>query len=138
MNRPRLRDRLRDVPTGELRRMAKKPMTPFERQDVSRIPGRGPLRPNERWLDFVYINNRYSVQWSVVTTEIGEIVHLWVRRHDKEMPQSWGDLQRIKNKLVGAERIGVQVFPAQSELVDCANMAHLWIYPEDWVMPFSL
>ena len=69
---------------------------------------------------------------------LGAITHLWIRRHDGEMPRSWSDMQRIKNEVCGADRTGVEVFPPQDELVDQANMAHLWVYPADYVMPFSL
>lgn len=84
------------------------------------------------------INNRYSVQVSVVETELGAITHLWIRAHDGTMPRSWRDLQRIKDDLVGAERVAVEVFPPTSELVDSANMAHLWVYPPGHVLPFGL
>lgn len=129
---------LKDVPIAELRRMVRKPMTPFEVQDVAHLAGRCALAPNEKWASVVYVNNRYSVQASTVATEIGEVLHLWIRRHDGEMPRAWSDLQRIKNAIAGESCTAVEVFPPQSELVDSANMAHLWVYPPGWVMPFRL
>jgi hypothetical protein len=85
-----------------------------------------------------YLNNRYSVQISDVVTDWGLVVHLWIRRHDGEMVRSWSDMQRIKNELVGPERIGIEVFPPISELVDEANLAHIWVMPEDFKLPFGL
>jgi hypothetical protein len=54
------------------------------------------------------------------------------------MVRSWADMQRIKNELVGPERVAVEVFPPVSELVDQANIAHLWVLPEGFALPFSL
>jgi hypothetical protein len=130
--------RLGDVPLAELRRMCKRPMTRFEMQPAPTTAPRPQLKPNERWAPHVFCNSRYSVQVSHVSTDIGLVTHLWIRRHDQEMSRSWSDMQRIKNELAGSERIAVEVFPAESELVDKANMSHLWVYPEDFVMPFTL
>lgn len=124
-----------------LRKLAAKPFGEWEQ----RIPtdeqlakyGRGPgsgsnFRPDS------YLNNRYSVQISDEATDWGLVVHLWVQRHDREMPRSWSDLQRIKNELVGPERVAIEVFPAVSKLVDDANIAHLWVLPAEFQLPFSL
>lgn len=85
-----------------------------------------------------YLNNRYSVQISDEATDWGLVVHLWVRRHDGEMVRSWADMQRIKNELVGPERVAVEVFPPVSQLIDQANIAHLWVMPDGFSLPFSL
>jgi len=85
-----------------------------------------------------YLNNRYSVQISDEATDWGLVVHLWIQRHDGDMVRSWADMQRIKNELVGPQRVAVEVFPPVNELVDQANIAHLWVMPEGFVLPFSL
>lgn len=122
------------------RKLAKKPFGPWEKRP---IPLHHPMRPvlnnpKERWREENYLNNRYSVQLSDVETEWGTVTHLWVRRHDGEAVRSWKDLQRIKNELTGPDRTAVEVFPAESALKDEANMYHLWVLPEDLVLPFSL
>lgn len=132
--------RIREVPRGVLRKLGAKPMTPWEYRDASKVDHpRGELHDaGERWLDDCFVNNRYSVQVSLLATDIGLITHLWIRAHDGTMPRAWRDLQRIKNELVGPERLAVEVFPPESELVDSANMAHLWVYPEGYALPFRL
>ena len=102
-----------------------------------------PLRPrlarNERWLVDCWVNNRYSVQLSSYDGDDGvAMLHLWIRRHDGAMTNSWADLQRIKNEVVGRDRVAVQVHPPDDELVDSANMAHLWVYPAGHSLPFTL
>jgi hypothetical protein len=133
------RPRLRDVSPSALRKLARGPMSRFEIQDVSGIATpRGELKANEHWLPTAFVNTRYCVQVSVVDTAIGQVMHLWITRLDREMPRSWSDLQHIKNEIAGPERTAVEVFPPNSELVDQAPMAHLWVYPEDFVIPFRL
>ena len=52
--------------------------------------------------------------------------HLSIKRHDKEPIMDWRDLQDIKNKLAGPEVEAIQLFPAETRLVDSANQYHLW------------
>jgi hypothetical protein len=130
--------RVGDMPIAVARKMCKRPMSKFEVQKAPTHIARTVLKPNEHWLPIVYVNTRYSVQLSQVRTDIGTVIHLWIRRHDGEMSRAWADLQRIKNEVVGVKRSAVEVFPPESELVDEANMTHLWVFPEDYVVPFRL
>jgi hypothetical protein len=84
-----------------------------------------------------YANLILSVQVSEQETVWGTVTHLWVRRHDSQ-PLTWREMQRIKNELIGPERVAVEVYPAVSELIDQANMYHLWVLPEGFTLPFSL
>ena len=43
---------------------------------------------------------------------------------------TWDELQRVKNETVGPETWAVEVFPAQSEMINEANMRHLWVLDE--------
>jgi len=56
------------------------------------------------------------------------MIHLSIKRLDKEPIHDWRDLQRIKNELVGPENEGVELFPAESRLHDTANQYHLWVF----------
>jgi hypothetical protein len=40
----------------------------------------------------------------------------------------WRDLQAIKNQLCGDEAEAIQLFPAESRVVDTANQYHLWVF----------
>ena len=57
-------------------------------------------------------------------------IQLNIARHDGQPCTSWRDFQRIKNELVGAECEGVELFPAESRLVDTSNEYHLWVKPD--------
>lgn len=85
-----------------------------------------------------YKNDIYSVQVYVNETEWGTVDQFVIRRHDEHPIHSWSELQRIKDELAGADRTAIEVFPAQRDLVDVANLYHLWVLPEGFVLPFGL
>lgn len=62
-------------------------------------------------------------------------IHLSIRRNDRQPCRDWRDFQHIKNELCGPEWEGLELYPAQSRLVDAANQYHLWCTPER--LPFG-
>ena len=91
----------------------------------------------------MFVNNLFSVQFFYHATEWGEITQLTIRRHDaddgaKGKQISWADKQRIKDTLIGENFTAIEVFPSQENLVDQANIYHLWVLPEDMELPFGL
>lgn len=40
--------------------------------------------------------------------------------------------------VVGPERVAVEIYPAESDVMDQANMRHLFVLPEGTPPPFSL
>ena len=78
----------------------------------------------------VYRNNRFCVLvYREVATPWGRVERFSIR-NATSTPIPWAELQRIKNDVAGPDRQAVQVFPRQSELVDEANMYHLWVLLE--------
>jgi hypothetical protein len=80
--------------------------------------------------DEIWLNNIYQVFLRRLNDPPAgwpPLVHLSVKRVDKEPIHDWRDLQRIKNELVGPECEGVELYPAESRLVDSANQYHLWV-----------
>lgn len=69
---------------------------------------------------------------------VGLVTHLWIRRTMRNPAWGWYVLQDIKSEICGPERVGIEVFPSESTLVDDADMRHLWVYPEDYVLPFGI
>jgi hypothetical protein len=43
---------------------------------------------------------------------------------------TWDDLQRLKQECGRGEHWAVEIYPAESDLVNVANMRHLWLLPE--------
>lgn len=79
-----------------------------------------------------YHNNLFAVQLFKRMVRIGteEVVclHLAITRHDGAEIREWETLQRIKNEVAGDETIAVEVYPRRSEVVNQANMRHLFVW----------
>jgi hypothetical protein len=107
------------------RKRVERPWTPFERVTPN---ADYPIQPGEE----VWINSRYQVYLRrIESKKPGEdvLTHLSIKRHDKQEIRDWRDFQRIKNELVGPETEGIELYPAESRLVDTANQYHLWVFP---------
>lgn len=63
--------------------------------------------------------------------------HLSCKREDRYSIHDWRQLQQIKNEICGEERWGVEVYPAESMVVDTSNEYHLWVLPPDDKLPFG-
>lgn len=77
-----------------------------------------------------WINDKYSVAIWRDDTKWGPMAHLSIKRLDREPIHDWRELQEIKNLLVGPEHEGVELYPAESRLVDTANQYHLFVLLE--------
>ena len=67
-----------------------------------------------------------------------KMVHLSIKRNDRQSIHDWRDLQRIKNELFGPEYEAIELYPAESRLVDEANQYHLWVIADESVkFPFG-
>lgn len=67
-----------------------------------------------------------------------EIVHLSIKRNDRAPILKWRDMQKIKNDLVGPECEAVQIFPAESRLVDTSNQYHIYVFKDPSIrIPFG-
>ena len=95
--------------------------TPFEEADTG-IFGDG--RMIEHGGNYrVVVNSRYQV--AVFFDEA--TAHLSIKRVDGAACHDWRDFQRIKNELAGPEAEAVELYPAESRLVDGANQYHLFV-----------
>lgn len=74
----------------------------------------------------VWENDTYTVR---INNE-PPFIHLSIARHDGQAGENWRDFQQIKNELVGSEYEAVELFPAESRLVDTANQYHLWVHAD--------
>lgn len=61
------------------------------------------------------------------------MICLSAKRVDREPLQDWRVLQEIKNALVGEECEAIELFPAESRLVDTANQRWLWCFADPTV-----
>jgi len=86
-----------------------------------------------------FLNNKYRVFIRSMTDDQGVKHHmLSIKRLDRRPIMDWRDLQWIKNELLGAEEEMVQIFPAESRLVDTSNQYWFFHYPgRRWPFGFS-
>jgi hypothetical protein len=88
-----------------------------------------------------FTNNLYQVEVSKMTVNwFGrdrEMAQLCIRRRDGGMIWDWRHLQQIKNELVGPEKEGLQLFPAEDRKVDTSNKWHIWVLMDGTRMPFG-
>lgn len=79
------------------------------------------------WMNDIYV---------VIQTELKDkITHLSIRRSDRKPCRDWRHFQQMKTQLCGAEREGVEVYPAESRVIDTANQFHIWVFPEGFTLP---
>ncbi len=108
---------------------------------MERVP---PLPPAGRWEDgslpdgemgrlsdaiqkvkAIFVNGRYQV--NLYGWPDGVTFQLSIKRRDKEPIFDWCELQGIKNHIAGPDMMAVEVYPAESRVIDMANQYHLWI-----------
>lgn len=86
--------------------------------------------------DEIWVNEKYQVNIRRYPNENPSdepgpgLIHLSIKRRDKAAIRDWRDFQRIKNELVGPEYEGVELYPAESRLVDSSNQYHVWVIDE--------
>ena len=90
-----------------------------------------------REIRVTFANDLYVVLVRPLRTSWGEVHHLAIRTAGNLEPP-WRDKQRIKNELFGLECTAVEVMPPAAELVDEADMYHVWVLPAGMVLPFSI
>lgn len=72
----------------------------------------------------------------VLLRPVGNVAtHLAITSLSGERP-TWWEAQRIKNEIAGDDATAVEVYPPQAEVVDEADMYHLWVVPDP--LPFSI
>lgn len=118
------------------------PTTRFRSVPRSEWPQDIPKHLQSPNLFAVWVNTKYLVQ---AFREPGEIVRLSITHiegrqfqgFDQDGPRfkwqagiPWEDLQDIKNHVGYANCDAVEVYPAQADVVNIANMRHLWVLPE--------
>ena len=80
--------------------------------------------------EVVYLNSRYQVSVTprpYKDKSWPDMIELSIKRLDKDAIHDWRDLQRIKNELVGPENEAVELYPAESRLMDTANQYYLFV-----------
>ncbi len=92
---------------------------------IKTVPASGKLKPDQA----MYHNNRYVViveRQQATDGQGPDLVSLSIRDRERSSRHDWRDMQRIKNELIGPEIEMVEIYPAESRLVDTSNHYFLW------------
>lgn len=86
------------------------------------------LRPFEVWRSRDFLAQLYEERSGFVRVSVN-------RTHQPDGQDwaegiSWDDLQRVKREIGRADAWAVEVYPADAEVVNEANMRHLWLLGE--------
>ncbi len=73
--------------------------------------------------------------FAVLERTVGDVTHFAVISLSGRRP-SWHEMQRIKDGLAGPGATAVEVYPPKSEIVDDADVFHIWVLPVP--LPFSI
>lgn len=98
---------------------APKPWQPWRRRELHEVDRKPPHGATH-----VMENGWFAVS---VRPLVDGSTHLLITNFANTPVRSWRDLQRIKNELCGEGDVGVEIFPRESEVMDQANMTHLWV-----------
>lgn len=81
--------------------------------------------------DTLALSTEYQVAMRQAETGFDhDVLHLSIKRIDREPIRDWRVLQQIKNAIVGEECEAFELYPAESRLVDTANQYHLWVFTD--------
>lgn len=86
-----------------------------------------------------YRNNRYTVMiFDNQKTTKGPAIQVLIQQlDDRPIIGHWREIQNIKNEIFGPEVVGIEYYPAESNLLDTHNIYWLWVFPPD-VLPLFL
>ena len=103
--------------------------------------------------DEVWLNNTYQANirrktgegwfdeteecWNGFPEEAGEVIWISIKRRDREAIHDWRDFQLIKNDIAGPEMEAVEIYPAESRLMDTANQYHLFAWKGTFPVGFQ-
>lgn len=87
----------------------------------------------------LFENDRYvAIKRQVWFESDGDGANAWwlsIRTQDRTAERDWRDFQNIKNDVCGPEMEAMEIYPAESRLVDTSNQFHLWVI--DQRIPFG-
>ena len=81
----------------------------------------------------IWVNEIYQVATIITDHPIfGRLMQINIRRRDGNVIfRDWRHFQQIKNQLAGPECEGIELYPAESRLIDTCNKYHIWVILDD-------
>lgn len=101
---------------------------PWERLDIAGNNRGG-------WLEQCHACHKNRVFAVLVRLDASGVIHLGVSSLSGIRP-TWPEMQRIKDEIAGEDATAIEVYPPKSQVVDEADMFHLWVLRGK--LPFGL
>ena len=96
-------------------------------------------REHPAWMTRCFRNNKFIVTIDdnrKVST--GTAIVALVQNHlNTPIANHWSEMQRIKNEIFGENTVAIEYYPAQSMMIDRANIYWMWVFP-DGVLPMPV
>ena len=113
----------------------------FAREKVSEVLAEEEAADKQIWQnDFVQVSvyrNASADEYVHEDSFKGKLTYLSIKRLDKKPINDWQLFQDIKNAICGKEAEAIQMYPAESRLVNTANQYHLFVFETGYFIPFG-
>ena len=97
------------------------------------------MNNQQQWVNDIYRAEVHPIEAPMLSQGPNplNVTELSITRHDKEAIYNWRHFQFIKNDIFGEEREALELYPAESRLMDSANTYWLYVLPEGITVPFG-
>ena len=93
------------------------------------------LGNNPRYINNLYSATVYPHKWN----NDFDIFEVSIARRDQSHIHDWRHIQQIKNDIFGDEAEAIELYPAESRLVDAANTFWIYVFPSELGrLPFGM
>jgi len=87
--------------------------------------------------DGIQVTSRLlRTDWGKVEHAAITITNSFSFNGESELP--WSVKMEIKNELFGKNRLAIEVFPKDRNLIDIMDVYHLWIFQKNFDLPFGI
>lgn len=141
-----LKGKLKYVTLPDVRRMSARlhPSRQFLDPQLLQRELESPSVVFEQWQNDIYdvvVRRHYDEPVPVNTTEweamVPRMIQIGLGALDGSARHDWREFQRMKNFLAGPEWEGVELYPAESRLVDPSNYFYVWCFPKKFMFGFN-
>jgi len=129
-------------------------LAPGAWRDMADIDAEAPHESLPAWTPFeisprpdgagiMAVNSRFTVsvrrtRQSVFGLRPQIVYVLGIENFDESARHDWRDFQRLKNELIGPEAEALELYPAESRLLDPSNYFMLWVFPKGDRIPLGV
>lgn len=113
---------------NKAQKLFKKPRGEFKAIDLSN-------RNKPKWMTRAFENNMFVVMINdnANTTKGSATLAMVQKLNDTPILNHWKEMQGIKNEIFGSEKIAIEYYPKQKDLIDDKNIYWMWVFDEEQI-----